>query len=221
MLRLLTWNIRALRDDCRAVVRVLRDLAPDVVCVQEAPRIFGWRGTLAWLAHDAGLVHRAGGRLNGGTVVLTRPGVPVTATRSARLTKTRGLHQRGVAAVTVGGRLCVASLHLGLDGTERALHVPQVRGVVESARTPYALVAGDVNETPGNPAWDALSGWLVDVGATRDARPTFSARAPRRRIDGVFASPQVQVVEQRVVTDHPDVTAATDHLPVLAVVEVP
>ena len=42
-LRVATYNIRALRDDGEAVVRVVRSLEADVVCIQEAPRFLFWR----------------------------------------------------------------------------------------------------------------------------------------------------------------------------------
>jgi endonuclease/exonuclease/phosphatase family metal-dependent hydrolase len=42
-LRLLSYNVRSLRDDASAVARVIRAAEPDLVCIQEAPRLFRWR----------------------------------------------------------------------------------------------------------------------------------------------------------------------------------
>ena len=47
--RIMSYNIRSLRDDRAAVVRVIRDVDPDVVCIQEAPRFFRWRAKCARL----------------------------------------------------------------------------------------------------------------------------------------------------------------------------
>jgi endonuclease/exonuclease/phosphatase family metal-dependent hydrolase len=42
-LRVLTWNVRSLRDDVEAIGEVVRGCEPDVVAVQEAPRFARWR----------------------------------------------------------------------------------------------------------------------------------------------------------------------------------
>ena len=55
-LRLMTWNVRSLRDDREAVIRVLEKAAPDVLFVQEAPRFLRAQSKLAALARQAGLV---------------------------------------------------------------------------------------------------------------------------------------------------------------------
>ncbi len=65
-LRLLTYNVRSMRDDRAAVARVIRSAEPDVVCVQEAPRFLRWRSTCAALARTSGLVVVGGGRPAGG-----------------------------------------------------------------------------------------------------------------------------------------------------------
>jgi exonuclease III len=36
-LRVLSWNVHGLRDDQQALTRIVRDLDPDVMWVQEAP----------------------------------------------------------------------------------------------------------------------------------------------------------------------------------------
>lgn len=41
--RLLSYNIRSLRDDPAAVARVVRAIRPDVACLQEVPRLWAWR----------------------------------------------------------------------------------------------------------------------------------------------------------------------------------
>ncbi|MGW5694584.1 endonuclease/exonuclease/phosphatase family protein, partial [Streptomyces asiaticus] len=54
VVRVLSYNIRSMRDDREALARVIRACAPDVVCVQEAPRFFRWRKAAAWLARETG-----------------------------------------------------------------------------------------------------------------------------------------------------------------------
>ena len=75
-LRLVSWNVRSLRDDASLVASTLRDLDPDLVCLQEVPRFLGGSRALARLASSAGLataVRRSPARP---LAVLVRPGTP-------------------------------------------------------------------------------------------------------------------------------------------------
>src|SRR5947209_18239011 len=113
-IRLLTYNIRALRDDADAVSEVIRALAPDVVCVQEAPRFLRWRSKRAAVAREAGLVVATADR-PGGLMLMTSLRVKVVSTNFALLSKRPNLHQRAVCAAVVdiaGARWQVASVHL-------------------------------------------------------------------------------------------------------------
>ena len=96
-LRLMTWNVRSLRDDRAAVIRVIRACAPDVLFVQEAPRFLRAQSKLAALARESGLVVAAGGRPAAGVALLTTLRVDVDAPASHLLSKAPRLHQRGLA----------------------------------------------------------------------------------------------------------------------------
>ena len=220
--RVLTYNVRSLRDDAAAVAAVVRACDPDVVFLQEAPRFCRWRSKLAKLARECGLLYVTGGRTTGGVALLANLRVDVSDLREGLLTKRRGLHQRGVAAAVVarsGERLLVASTHLGLKAEERAEHAAEVVTLLRQVPAPHAVVAGDFNEAPGKPAWRAFqAGGLRDLGP--ESGVTFPARGPRKRIDGILGSVGVAAVEYRVIDD-PLVERASDHRPVLAVVQVP
>jgi endonuclease/exonuclease/phosphatase family metal-dependent hydrolase len=220
--RVLTYNVRSLRDDAAAVAAVVRACDPDVVFLQEAPRFCRWRSKLAKLARECGLLYVTGGRTTGGVALLANLRVDVTDLREGLLTKHRGLHQRGVAAAVVarsGERLLVASTHLGLKAEERAEHAGEVVTLLRQVPAPHAVVAGDFNEPPGKPAWRAFqAGGLRDLGP--ESGVTFPARSPRKRIDGILGSTGVAAVEYRVIDD-PLVERASDHRPVLAVLQVP
>ena len=220
--RVLTYNVRSLRDDAAAVAAVVRACDPDVVFLQEAPRFCRWRSKLAKLARECGLLYVTGGRTTGGVALLANLRVDVHDRREGLLTKHPGLHQRGVAAAVVarsGERLLVASTHLGLKAEERAEHAGEVVTLLRQVPAPHAVVAGDFNEAPGKPAWRAFqAGGLRDLGP--ESGVTFPARDPRKRIDGILGSTGVAAVEYRVI-DHPLVERASDHRPVLAVLQVP
>ena len=218
-IRLLTYNVRALRDDGDAVSEVIRALSPDVVCVQEAPRFLRWRSKRAAIARKAGLVVATANR-PAGLMLMTSLRAQVISTHFALLSKRPKLHQRAVcsAVLDIGGvHWRVASVHLSLSSDERQAHLPELWSSVEGDGP--LVVAGDINEEPGGPVWTELGERLVDAwDLTKTGNGlTYSAASPRKRIDAVFVDRNVEVVECRAVDDVPGVERASDHLPVLAV----
>jgi endonuclease/exonuclease/phosphatase family metal-dependent hydrolase len=227
-LRLLTYNVRSLRDDADAAADVIRGCAVDVVAVQEAPRFLRWRSKRAALARKSGLVVASAHR-PGGLTVLTSLRARVVDTSFALLPKTPKLHQRAVCGVLLeiaGDRWAVMSVHLSLSDDERWQHLQPLWDAVRRWDAPL-VVAGDINEKPEGRVWKALAGELQDAYAVAPDGPaeTYSAkRPPNKRIDGVFVDPSVRVVGCHAVhADGPEglaaetLTAASDHLPVLAV----
>jgi endonuclease/exonuclease/phosphatase family metal-dependent hydrolase len=224
VLRVLSYNVRSLRDDTEALASVIRACEPDIVCVQEAPRFLRWRSKCAALARTSGLVVVTGGRPAGSMLLLARLGVDVHGTRDALLSRTPGLHQRGlaIADVEVGGaRYVVAAMHLGLRADERLRHVDEVLDLLSPYDQPVVL-AGDLNERPGEPVWSLLAeqlqdAWVAAGGDESGTGGTYRSDAPYERIDGVFADRRLRVVSCEV-PDQPEVARASDHRPVLAVV---
>jgi endonuclease/exonuclease/phosphatase family metal-dependent hydrolase len=222
-LRLLTYNVRSLRDDAAAVAAVIEACAPDVVAVQEAPRFLRWRSKRAALARRSRLVVGTADR-PGGLMIMTSMATRVVSTSFALLPKTPRLHQRAVCSAVVelgGARWTVASIHLSLDPEERERHLAPLWAALGGDAAPL-VVAGDVNEGPNRPVWRALAERLQDAYAVAPVGEgdTYSTTNRRKRIDGIFADRRVEVVECRVVSDVPGVTAASDHYPVLAVLRV-
>ncbi|HEU4543613.1 MAG TPA: endonuclease/exonuclease/phosphatase family protein [Jiangellaceae bacterium] len=221
-LRVVAYNVRSLRDDRSAVIRVLRELDADVVCVQEAPRFFRWRSKCAALARESGLLYVGGGRTANGVAMLAAHRVDVSSVIEYRLSRTPRLIRRGLVAARIhkAGAWCtVASVHLGLDAAERPRHRREIIGVVNRYDSPVTIVAGDINETPGMPTWRELAAEFTDAGVP-DGEPTYSARDPRRRIDGVFVRGPA-TVQSCWVVEGSDVEAASDHRPVVVDLEVP
>jgi len=222
-MRILSWNVHGLRDDRAALTSIVRALDPDVMCVQEAPKFFRWRAKVAALARECGLLYVAGGGTTGGTALLVHLRVDVERSAEVPLSRYRlGWPDRGVAAAVVrksGARLAVASLHLPLPETERLDHARRALAVLRAGGAQQMFAAGDINERPGHTAWQ----YLEDEGL-RDlapgSGPTFPAAGPTKRIDGVFATDRVEVLDYRVVDD-PGVERASDHRPGLVTVLVP
>lgn len=219
-IRVLSYNIRALRDDADAVSAVMRACAPDVVCVQEAPRFLRWRSKRAAIARKAGLVVATADR-PAGLMILVSMRTKVVSASFRLLSKSESLHQRAVcsAALRIGDvALDVATLHLSLDPAERGRHLAEIWAALPSGHGSL-VVGGDVNEGPHGPVWRELSARLTDAWASRGSGDgnTYSAQSPHKRIDGVFVGPAFEIVECRAVDDVPGVEKASDHLPVLAV----
>ncbi|RBM19886.1 endonuclease [Streptomyces sp. PT12] len=222
--RLLSYNVRSLRDDRAALARVIRACAPDVLCVQEAPRFAGWRARAARLARATGLMYVTGGATACGPMILAAPRALVAATADATLPFTPGLHRRGVASAVLrfanGARLAVASCHLSLSAAERLRHAPLVLERLERLGAPEGVLAGDLNEGPEGRAFRLLTRRLVDARAAAPdgGELTSPSAAPARRIDAVLCTPGITVLGCGVPEGLPraDLVAATDHLPVLA-----
>ena len=220
--RVLSWNVHGLRDDRDTLSRLVRELDPDVVCVQEAPKYFRWRAKCAALARGCGQLYVTGGGTTGGTTLLGSLRVDVKGATEVCLSRQLLWPARGVAAAVVakgGARLTVLSVHLPLDAAQRLEHTVRVLQVRTALGGSHALAAGDVNERPGHAAWQAFAdAGMRDLGP--DSGPTFPATAPDRRIDGVFGTDQLAVRSYDVVSV-PGVERASDHRPVLVTVAVP
>jgi endonuclease/exonuclease/phosphatase family metal-dependent hydrolase len=203
------------------VAAVVRDCAPDVLLVQEAPRFLRWRSKRAALARQCGLVVATADR-PGGLAVLTALRVDVIATSFSLLPKESGRHQRAITQATIrcGGELWrVASTHLSTDAGERRRHLPTLRSVLAADATAPLVVGADVNEDPPGPVFSELAATYQDcfaVAGTGDGL-TAPAVAARRRIDAIFADRSLEVVSCEVVSTG-GVELASDHRPVFAIV---
>ncbi|MBC7373671.1 MAG: endonuclease, partial [Frankiales bacterium] len=94
-LRVVSWNVRSLRDDAAGVAAFLRDLAPDVALLQEAPRLLGSTLANTRLAHRAGLRRVVGGASAAGNLLLIARRLEVVDAHAVRLPKRPRLHRRG------------------------------------------------------------------------------------------------------------------------------
>ncbi|WP_345205334.1 endonuclease/exonuclease/phosphatase family protein [Fodinibacter luteus] len=212
-MRVATYNTRDFLDDHRLAARIVRAIDPDVLCLQEVPRRFlgGWR--VARFAASCGMRWPGRHRGSGGTTVFTSPRVRVLASHHARLPVRWPDRTRGYAvariAVPGGAELTVVSVHLSLKPHERVSHTERILQALAD-RGPLVL-AGDLNEGDSGAAWR-----LIDVPdrmrlVSPDV-PTYPARAPRRRLDVVFASPSLRVLPHREVLLPDAVWArASDH----------
>lgn len=235
VIRVLSYNVRSLRDDPGALAAVVRACAPDVLCVQEAPRFFRWRKAAARLARDCGLVYTTGGATAAGPMLLTSLRARVEHTEDVLLPRAAGQHRRGLATAVLrfgNVRVGVVSCHLSLLAAERRSQADLVRKRLAEWDVPHAVLAGDINERPTGEAFDRLSSVLTDAyrATPWGGEHTMPADDPRQRIDAVFTTEGVEVLGCGVPVALPgvqqpvlraDLAAATDHLPVLAALRLP
>jgi endonuclease/exonuclease/phosphatase family metal-dependent hydrolase len=221
-LRLVSWNVRDLLGDPYAVRRVITALAPDVLCLQEAPRRLPGAVRNRILARACGLRFVAGGRTSGGTAVLVSARTAVRHAVAGRLpvrgafTRTRGLVVAELAVVLPEGplELTVACVHLPLEPDLRVRHAKLAVAALDRRPRPQ-VVCGDLNELPGAPAWQVLER-AAGRDAAPDAGPTFPAEHAHARVDAVFVDAGLCVSGyDDGSADVADVVRASDHLPVV------
>ncbi|MGW2463021.1 endonuclease/exonuclease/phosphatase family protein [Streptomyces sp. NPDC004457] len=231
VVRVLSYNIRSMRDDTDALARIITACAPDLVLLQEAPRFFRWRKKLARLAAASGQVVLTGGATAAGPAILCSLRATVERTEDILLPLTPGLHRRGFATAVVrfgGARLGVLSCHLSLQGDERHDQGGLLLDRLAGLGVEHAVAGGDLNEGPEGRTFRRLAGTLQDCRATAPWGGEFTSTPtdPHQRIDAVFATKGIEVLGCGVPLDQPgvreaDLRAATDHLPVLAALRIP
>ncbi|HWS36787.1 MAG TPA: endonuclease/exonuclease/phosphatase family protein [Actinoplanes sp.] len=212
-LRVVSWNVHGLRDDRAALTGLVRELAPDVLVVQEAPRRFRWRQKCAHLASETDLVVAEGGLPSLGNLLLVSLRVRVRRSWCLRYPLTPGRHMRGAAFAegeVRGARFTVSGSHLATDAAERPSQAALWKSELDAVKGPL-IVAADLNEGPGGSAWRMIEDGLT--GSSEDV-PTFPASAPSRRIDGLFVSPDVSIERHEIISTG-RARVASDHLPIV------
>src|SRR3954447_25439478 len=215
----MSYNIHGMKDDRDALVGLVRDTAPDVLIVQEAPRRFRWRHKSAALADDTGMVVAAGGLPALGNLLPVSLRVRVHETWCVRYPLTPGRHMRGAffARGSVrGATFTVSGSHLATDPAERPTQASLWKEALAGLEGPV-IAAADLNEGPGGGAWRTVGDGLVSSTA---GRPTYPATLPARLIDGLFVTPDI-TIEKYDVLENDQARRASDHLPVLVDLTLP
>lgn len=231
IIRVLSYNIRSMRDDTDALARVIKACAPDLVLIQEAPLFFRWRKKLARLASASGLVVLSGGATAAGPALLCSLRATVERTEDVLLPLTPGQHRRGFATAVVrfgAARLGVLSCHLSLRQDERYEQAGMLLDRLAGMGVDHVIAGGDLNDRPDGRTFGRLAKELQDCWATAPwgEENTWIPGNPFQRIDAIFATPGVEVLGCGVPSAQPGVTetdlrAATDHFPVLAALRIP
>jgi endonuclease/exonuclease/phosphatase family metal-dependent hydrolase len=209
--------------DPNRTMAVIQEIGADVIALQEVDRRFGDRAGLL----DLQALERASGLvpvpLNGtrsshgwhGNLVLIRDGT-VTGTHQIALP---GVEPRGALIVDLtlaAGPLRIIAAHLGLLRHSRANQVAAILSVAEPEDGRPTLIVGDLNE------WrlgkrSSLRALKPTFGPLQAAVASFPSRFPVWSLDRILANPHC-MVSQIEVHDTPLARAASDHLPIKAVI---
>ncbi len=209
------------RFDPERILRVIAEINPDVIALQEADRRFGDRRgllDLAALREETGLrpVPVANGHMGHGwhgNLLLFRDG----DARLVRQLTLPGLEPRGALMADLAlsvGDVRVLGVHLGLLRHSRLLQVGSLlTHAAEMADTPTVLM-GDMNEWRRERR-SALSGFVAGFGPMAPCVPSFPAYFPMLALDRMIARP-AGALGPIAVHDSPLARRASDHLPIKA-----
>lgn len=233
--RLVTYNIHScIGRDGQArperVADVLRDLAPDIVALQEVEVGMARTGGFDQAAEIARLLdmdefefhpamHRGGGEF--GVAILSRYPMETVRAETLPLARLRLMQPRVALAVRVhtrAGAVQVVNTHLGLIGEERRRQIEALVGphwlgaLVERGAT---VLCGDLNARPESAECRRLRTCLRDALGDGDRMRSFPATFPLVRLDHVLISPHLESAAASVLRS-PLTLVASDHCPVLA-----
>jgi endonuclease/exonuclease/phosphatase family metal-dependent hydrolase len=243
--RIVSWNIHKgvggldRRYALERIVEFIAHQAPDVVLLQEVAQ--QWPGArnddqVARLHRELGLPHFEFAREHQfkagwyGNVIFSR--FPLKDAHHLDLTidwrKKRGallaralVRQKDEAGHAHQRSLLVSNLHLGLAESERSRQLERFFAEAPFAtahhETPW-VIAGDLNDLYGGLG----PKHLIPRGFLRAGRQlrTFPAFAPLRPLDGIFVRGHAEVIHAGVAHG-PHHTRASDHLPLVADIQLP
>ena len=221
-MRIMSYNVRGLKDDVATLKRIIRDVDPDVLCLQEMPRHPFSDHRISAFAASVNMLWPGGKRGRCSTTLIASPRVDMHASGHGLYDVPRPQEPRGYAWTHVSkagsGQVCVVSTHMSLYHDLRGPHAEELLADPQVTSGLPLLILGDINETEGGPAITVWTKTLRDVGSRANTSP---ADRPVKRIDFAFGSPQLTVTPVDVTASDADLAAATDHRPVIIDVTMP
>ncbi len=221
------------------IVRELDRLRPDVILLQEVLQNDNLPNQAATLAYRLGYedyhfvsVDPEGASKRYGNAILSRH--PIVETGSRNLEPSSDYRTVAYARIEAGGRpISVYSTHLHHSGDEpgtdvRSRQIKDLLDFVDHTRGGApVIVGGDFNAAPDAPEMDLVrasygDAFAATANASTDASEANTLNTAKghhpRRIDYVFAGPELDVIETDVLFDEPgrDGLWASDHFAVLA-----
>jgi endonuclease/exonuclease/phosphatase family metal-dependent hydrolase len=235
IIKILSYNVHSCigtdrKLDPSRIAHVIAELDPDIIGLQELD--VGRRRTrgmdqahviaslLKMEFHFHAALHVAEERY--GDAILTS--LPMRFVKGDMLPSSG--EQRGAVwvEVTAGGKhLQVFNTHLGLRRGDRIQQASSLLGASwmghPECKDKAKVLIGDLNSIGRSAAYKQIARQFRDVQRTMKsrARPTFPSRFPLMRLDHIFVSSDVEVLDVEVVST-PLTRRASDHLPLLATI---
>lgn len=152
-LRLFRVDARPFGRDLEALSSRISATEAQLVCVHGAPSLLRWRSKCGAIARRAGLVVVGGGRLGGGTLLLSGLGVDVVGTQDLTFGGGRGPRRPGatLAALALSGsRFTVAGARLAGGAADQARQLTELDEALRHLTpTPAPLVICVQDAGPG------------------------------------------------------------------------
>jgi endonuclease/exonuclease/phosphatase family metal-dependent hydrolase len=229
-LRVMTYNIHQGLDatmqlSLEALAQTIAAENPDIVALNEVNRgrsSNGFIDTLLYLSRALNMPYVFGANSSDGqygNAVLSR--YPIEAWSNTHYdvntTEVRGLlHARVLTAPNQ--RLNVFATHLDHIGSANHARTAQTAQALEIMKgQPRSLFLGDLNAVPDTPEMQQIyaAGYIdaLEAAGRADAY-TFWDAAPSRRIDYIFATPDLDLRDAWTVESR-----SSDHLPVMGILE--
>lgn len=234
-MKVMSYNIRHGwgcdgRLDLKRIAAVIQRQQPDVVGLNEVDVRFHRRTAFAdqldclqaWLDMDGAFAPAitVGSKENNhgyGNALLIRKGGLVDYTCEVFAGKGEECRSLLLASVELNGcRWSLAVTHIGFSPWMRRRQVGRLERLALKCTSPL-VVMGDFNMSSGHVALAPLESRLLDVLARTDTG-TYPCYRPRRRIDGIYCSPGVKILDGWVV-DTPG--CPSDHRPVMGELQPP
>jgi endonuclease/exonuclease/phosphatase family metal-dependent hydrolase len=227
-LRVLTWNIHGCvgadgRHDVARIARWVRRLSPDVAAFQEVDsrrpdhargKVYDvLREEVGEHGHDAWAISGADGHY--GQILASR--FPLENKRVHDISLP-GREPRKVMEARLRlpkSPLRVIATHLGLTPAERRFQRDALKQIVEADLSCPVVLLGDLNEW-FLPAWSQRR--IAALFPGRSSAASFPARCPLFALDNVWCRPGKLLRDSRAVRA---ARRASDHLPVLAELDLP
>lgn len=242
MTRIMTYNVHSCvgvddKLDVGRIAAVIAQAKPDIVALQE---LDVGRSRTGGVDQAHAIASRLGMTFHfncamqveeeqyGDAILTTLPMRCVRSGPLPTLPRVRGLEPRGALWVAVeidGVEVQIVNTHLGLVPLEQRLQVAALLGPEwldhADCRDPTILI-GDFNATSRYAVYRLLANRLRDAqldlqrpNRLRRTMPTFPSRFPVLRIDHLFVSEGVEIVDIHA-PNGPLARAASDHLPLVA-----
>lgn len=208
--------------DPERIVRVIREISPDVLALQEADKRFGERYGLINLDHlqqETGLTHvpikttSSQGLGWHGNALFIRNGLVSKVTQ----VKLPGVEPRGALIAELefaNGPLRVIAAHFGLLRSSRRQQAKTILKLLMNHALMPTIMTGDLNEWRIGKS-SALADLKPYFDVTLGTVPSFPSRFPVLALDRVFAFPS-DLVSSIETHSSPLSRVASDHLPIKA-----